>query len=253
MLDYTIVVPSRKRTHNMPIITDLLPSAYICVDEREVDDYKPWVPEDKLMVHPPMQGLFGVINWMMREVKTPVFVEIDDDFRGVRSLTGSKRFITDPEAILAIIENAIVVCDDLDLTTFCFARTANTAMLHPEDKPFRPTAPVCNAFGVMGNARYREYDVRYLGRGDVDWTLKTLLEDRCVLADVRYYFDCGNVFGGRGGNVGLVTPAIFANTSRALKAKWRKNVSFQAPAFAKKRDVAPISIKVQRWNKTGQK
>lgn len=252
-IDYAIYVPSRKRVHNMPAIRALLPSAIICVDEREIDDYKDAVPADKLLPHPPMEGLFGVINWMMDHCKAEIFIEIDDDFCGVRVITEPSRFITDPDEILAIIENAARCCKDLGLTTFCFARTPNIIVTRSDMRPVMPVQPVCNAFGVMGAARHRYYNTQYLGRGDVDWTLRTLLEDRCVYADVRFYFDCGNVFAGRGGNVGIVTPDQFEKTSRLLKQQWGKTVSFKAPAYQKNRQVAAIKIAVSRTNKTAQK
>jgi hypothetical protein len=252
-LDYQIVVPSRKRAHNMELIRRLLPTALICVDERERWDYAPFVPDDRLLLHPPMDGLYNVINWMQAKIASKVLVEIDDDFQCVRGTTGSMRRITSPTDILAIVENAARCCTDLGLTTFCWSRTANTAMLHAELKPVRPVQPVCNAFGMMGDARHRPYAVEFLGRGDVDWTLRTLLEDRCVYADCRFYFDCGRVFGGRGGNVGLVTPATFKRTSVELVRKWGRHVSYRAPAFQKNRSVAAISIKVSRTNPTAQR
>lgn len=245
-LDYTIVVPSRRRTHNMETIRKLLPTALVCVDERERWDYSMFVPDENLLVHPPMDGLYNVINWMQEKVGSKILIEIDDDFQMVRSLTGSCRKITNPRDIITILENAARCCQDLGLSSFCFSRTANTALLRPDDKPIRPVQPVCNAFGMMGPARHRPYAVEFLGRGDVDWTLRTLLEDRCVYADVRFYFDCGRVFGGRGGNVGLVTPAQFKKTSVDLVKRWGRHVSYKQPAYQKNRSVAAISIKVSR-------
>lgn len=252
-LDYTIVVPSRKRAHNMPVLRSLLPTALICVDERERWDYAAFVPSDRLLVHPPMDGLYNVINWMQEVVRSKILIEIDDDFQRVLCTTGSRRRITEPRDILAVLENAARACQDLELTTFCFSRTANSVLLRSDIRPIMPVQPVCNAFGMMGAARHRPYGREYLGRGDVDWTLRTLLEDRCVYADVRFYFDCGRVFGGRGGNVGLVTPAQFKATSALLKKKWGRSVSYKPPAFARKRSVAAISIKVSRSNPTAQK
>lgn len=118
-LDYAIVVPSRKRAHNMQVVRALLPSAMICVDEREQADYASAVPADRLLLHPPMEGLPNVINWMMDTLPNAVLIEVDDDFTGVQVTTGSGRFITDPEEILAILENAAQACSDLQLTTFC--------------------------------------------------------------------------------------------------------------------------------------
>src|SRR4051812_19929863 len=106
MIDYAIVVPSRKRPHNMPLLRSLLPTASICIDEREAADYAPHVPADKLLLHPPMEGFPSVLNWMQEAVRNPILIEVDDDFRGVRVNTGSGRFITDPDEILAILENS---------------------------------------------------------------------------------------------------------------------------------------------------
>jgi len=252
--EYVIIVPSRKREHNMPTIMELLPTAYVTVDEREIENYRPYVPEDRLIPHPPMKaGLFAVYNWMMRQWDEPVMIEIDDDFRGIKCNVGSRRFITEPDEILAILENAIVACTDLGVTAFGFSRTPNTSVIHPEDRPIVPVQSICGCFGVMGNARYRPYDTKYLGRGDVDWTLRTLLEDRVVYADLRFFFDCGGAFAGRGGNVGIVTPEDFERTSRLLKEKWGKHAKFKAPAYVKSRQVAPISLDMSRTNRSAQK
>ncbi len=252
-LDYTIVVPSRKRAHNMPVLRSLLPTALICVDERERQDYAPFVPQNKLLLHPPMDGLPSVINWMQHAIETPILIEVDDDFQRVIVTTGSQRKLTDPIEILAVLENAARACQDLGLSAFCFSRTPNTTIIRPAERPIVPVQSVCNAFGIMGAARHRPYDTTLLGRADVDWSLQTLLEERCVYADVRFYFDCGRVFGGRGGNVGLITPAKFKQTSVELQKRWGRYVSFKAPAFAKKRTVAAIRLKVSRTNPTAQR
>lgn len=253
MPDYAIVVPTRKRAHNMETIRWLLPTAKVCVDERDVEQYAPYVDASRMLVHPPIDGLPGTINWMLEHVPQEVLVEIDDDFQGVQVNVGSRRFITDPDEILAIIENGITVCRDLGMTTFCWSRTPNTTIINPAMRPIVPTQSVCNAFGLMGAARRRKYDTSLLGRADVDWSLRTLLEDRAVVADVRYYFDCGRVLGGRGGNVGLVTPEIFKNSTRAIAERWGRHVSFKQLPFQKNRDVAAVRISVTRTNKTAQK
>jgi hypothetical protein len=253
MLPYKIVVPSRKRPHNMPLVRLLLPTATICADEREAEDYASLVPPDRLLLHPPMDGLPRVLNWLQDNIAEPVLIEIDDDFVGVQATTGSKRQITESEEILAILENSIQCCEDLGLTVFCYSRTPNTTIIRPNERPIVPTQSVRNAFGIMGKARHRKWDPDLTGRADVDWTLRTLLEDRCVMADVRYYFDCGRVFAGRGGNVGIVSPEQFKRASLQLKERWGRSVSFNPPAFAKKRDVGPIGIRVSRTNKSAQR
>lgn len=225
-LDYTIMVPSRKRTHNMATIRSLLPSAVVCIDEREADDYAPFVPKDRLLLHPPLDGLPAVYNWMIDNCDSEIFIEIDDDFKGVRCLTGANRYITDSEEILAILENAMVSCKDLDLTCFTFSKTANRVFSKAEFRPIIPVHRVSNCFGVMGAARHRKYDVELLSREDVDWTCETLLKDRIVYCDQRFFFDVGTIYSGIGGSVGLIDSERFGRVSLALKKKWGKHVSF---------------------------
>lgn len=253
MIDYVIVVPSRKRSHNMPMLVELLPSAMICIDEREVEDYKPYVPADKLLVHPPLTGGAYVRNWILDNVEAEAVVMLDDDFSGIHCNTGSKRFLTDSEEILAIIENGAITCADLGLTTFCWSRTPNTTIIHPDWRPVVPIQFVFGAFGLMGDALKRRYRTDMPGRADVDWTLQTLLHDRCVIADVRYYFDFGQVFSGRGGNVGLVTPDDFLRGSKLLKKTWGNSFSFKTSPWVKKVNSTACSLKVTRTNKAAQK
>lgn len=253
MLDYQIVVPSRKRPFNMPVLKSLLPTALICVDEREREDYAPYVPADQLLIHPPTTGAPAARNWIIDNVSSPILVMCDDDLMGVKSLVGSKRTITDPDEILAIIENAARVADDLDVSTFCWSRTANDFLLRPEYLPIRPVQPVYGCFGFRGPARYRKYDETLRSRGDLDWTMRTLLEDRFVYADVRFYFDFGTSFTGSGGNTGLVQPQEFTDASREVKRRWGCHIQYKAPGFVKTREIAPASIRVSRTNKTAKR
>ena len=252
-LDYTIVVPSRRRVHNMGTSRLLLPTATVCIDEREYDDYAAVVPAPSILTHPPMEGLPAVMNWMMDNIQTPILVSIDDDFQGVQVNTGSRRFITDSEQILAIIENAARACEDLGLTTFCWSRTPNTTVIRPDVRPIVPTQLVGSAFGIMGAARHRHYDDRFSGRAAVDWTLTTLLEDRCLYTDIRYFFDCGVIFSGRGGNVGVVTPEQFTLASKGLVRKWGRALSLKAPGYVKNRQQAALRIAVSRTNSVAQR
>lgn len=252
-MKYQIVVPSRRRVHNMPQIMRLLPSATVCVDERERDEYAAAIPAPQLLIHPPMDGLPHVLNWIIDTVKARVLITIDDDFQGVQANTGSRRFITDADEILSIIENAARNCADLGLGAFCFSRTPNTTVIRPEERPIVPTQVVAGCRGQMGKARLRKYKTNMHGRADFDWTMQTLLEDRCIYADIRFYFDFGPIYSGRGGSVGLITPEVFEASSRALKARWGNCLSFKAPGYVKKRNVTAMSIRVSRTNKLAQR
>jgi hypothetical protein len=254
MKKLSIVVPSRKRVHNMQTLLGLLPTATICVDEREADDYRAAVPAPQLLLHPPMDGgLPEVMNWIIDNVKAPILVTLDDDFQGVQATTGSQRYITDPEEILAIIENAARCCADLGLGAFCFSRTPNTTVIRPSERPIVPTQMVAGCRGVMNAARHRKYRVHMHGRADLDWTMQTLLEDRCIYADIRFYFDFGPSYAGRGGSVGLITADGFEAATRALKQRWAGCLVYKAPGWVKKRNVAAMGIKVSRTNKRAQR
>ncbi len=251
-LDYQILVPSRRRTQNMPLIRKLLPTAIICVDEREEADYAPLVPKENLLLHPPIDFFGPVMNWMIMNTPPEILVEIDDDFTGIQVMTGSRRYLTDPEEILAVIENAMRCCHDLGLTTFCWSGTGNGMYLKPDMLPIKPVTPIHHAFGLMNGARRRKWREDLPGRTAVDVTLTTLLLDRCIYADTRFWFDTGAVFAGRGGNVDLVTIEKWKESSRKLKATWGKSISFDARQLGTRHNVESMSIVVSRTNAVAQ-
>ncbi len=238
---------------NMPVLRTLLPTAKICVDAREADDYRRFVPAANLLVHPPTEGAPAARNWIIANVKQPVLIQLDDDFVGVQVNVGSKRYITDSEEILAIFENAMVACNDLGVGCFCFSRTCNLTAIKPDMLPIKPTQQVYGCWGVLGSARHRLYDTSLKSRADLDWTLRTLLEDRCVYADTRFYFDFGTSFTGSGGNTGLVTPQQFLDSSREVKKRWGKSVSFKPPGYVKSRDIAVGRVMVRRVSRAAKR
>jgi hypothetical protein len=227
-------VPSRKRPHNMPTVRRLLPSAIVCIDEREMADYRPYVPEELLLPHPAMHGFGPVSNWIRENVTGEILTMIDDDFLGVEVLTGWRRSgqggkLRNPEDILAVLHNAARVAKDIGSSTFSFSRNGNSTMLD-RTRPIIPMPLLSGCYGIMGPARHRVVDESYPGREDVDLILTTIMVDRFGYTDNRFYFDFGKVFSGHGGNVGLVTADTFAETSRRLKMKWGKHISFTSTA-----------------------
>jgi hypothetical protein len=233
MIDYRIVVPSRGRPGNVAKLLSLMPSACICVDQRERADYAAVVPKKQLLLHPPSSGGPAARNWIIENVKATCLIQCDDDLSGVRSTIGSRRFLTDPDEVMAVLENAMTACHDLGLTTFCFSRTINTTVIHPELRPIVPVQQVYGCWGVMGAARHRLYDTTLKSRADLDWSLATLLHDRCVYADVRFYFDFGSSFSGAGGNSGLVTADDFKTSTEIVAKRWGRAISFKRPGYHK--------------------
>jgi hypothetical protein len=257
-LDIGIVVPSRRRPHNMPRIRELLPTAMVCIDERELAAYAPFVPSDQLLLHPPMDGFAVVCNWIMDNVANEILVFVDDDFHHVSVMTGWRRSgrggrITDPADILQIIENAARAAHDVGSSTFCFSRTNNSTLFDIGMKPATVKPILSNVFGIMGPARRRKMDPRFAGRNAIDLSIRTLLEDRFGYMDSRFYFDCGMIFGGQGGNVGLITTDKWVATTRLLKETWGAHVSLKRTALDTRGKIDTMSIKVDRSNPRAQK
>lgn len=236
-LNYRLVVPSRGRPDNMYRIQSMLPTATIVVAEAERDAYAREVDAERLVTHPGQEGgvsgLPRVYNWLQENFEEDVLVEIDDDLQKVMvwSGEGSRKIwlkMVDPEDILQIIENGVQLAIDLDISTFCWAKSQNAAFLKPDHRPYTPTGLVANAFGVRGPARHRNYDPEMIGRTSIDWTLRTLLQDRAILMDKRVFFDCGKIFGGVGGNAGMVTAEKYKLATDRLKERWGRHVRFGA-------------------------
>lgn len=219
----------------MERIQSLLPTATIVVDQAEYDRYALEVDKARLVTHPGREeGIIGlpmVYNWLQANFDEDSLIEVDDDLQKVMAWAGdgARRVwnnIRDPEDILQIFENGVRIANDLDISTFCWAKSQNAAFNKPDHRPIVPTGLVANVFGVRGPARHRNYDPDMIGRASPDWTLRTLLEDRFVLMDKRVFFDCGTIFGGAGGNAGFVTSEKFRLATQRLKERWGRHVSF---------------------------
>ena len=101
---------------------------------------------------------------------------------------------------------------------------------------------------MIAAARNRFFDERFIGRDDFDWTLRTLIDDRVLFVDNRFYFDHGPIYSGKGGNVGLIDQDSFVNSSRLLKQFFGDAIVFSThsnPRWKRERDPqTKMSIRV---------
>jgi hypothetical protein len=216
-----VVVPSRRRTRNMPTIRALLPGATIYVHRGEASDYRAVCDPRLVVEHSIDSGLVEIRNSILERFDEDCIVMIDDDLRGIVPLVGeTKRRLVDPGLIAQVIQNSHQCAQDLDLGVFCWSRTRNDVHGKFSALPIRLVCPVASTFGLRGRARRRPFDARFPGRADFDFTLRSLLEDRIVLADMRWYFDHGRIFSGVGGNAGRITDAQAARAEEALRTTW---------------------------------
>lgn len=218
MHPYKIVVPSRKRQGNMKHLRRLLPEAYICVEDSEVDAYaKAGVPEDLIIPHPELKPMAAIRNWILDNVDSPTIVMCDDDLDYVRSLVIKYRQLRSADDIRRIVENSLACTKDLDLGVFCWSRTGNRLYANCELVPVRPVGLMAGCFGMTGTARDRRFDIDFAARGDLECSLRTLMEDRIMYLDTRFYWHFGKVNSGVGGGVGLITKKKYEAVTQRLQ------------------------------------
>ncbi|MGD0653127.1 MAG: hypothetical protein ABSA16_02175 [Thermoguttaceae bacterium] len=248
-----IVVPSRARSQNMKRLLKLLPTALVCVARSEKEDYSKVVPANQLLFHDEIKGLVNIRNWINAKIQEDCVVMSDDDLLCVRPLIGKQRPITDPAVILQIINNSHVVCQDLGINVFCWSRTRNSFLAGPDGNPIRLVQPMAATWGLRGAARERKFDTTLPARPDLDFTMETLLKDRILYADMRFYFDHGRSFTGRGGNVGILSHESWEATTKLLYKKWGKYIGTSKPGWVKtKGQTSVMSIRVKRGSIIGK-
>lgn len=241
-----IVVPSRRRVRNMRRILAMLPEAMICVAAGERKDYLAAVPRKQLLTHPDLPCIADIRNWLSKKIHEDCLIEVDDDLRCFRPQIGRQVAVIDPATIAAILTNAQQVSLDLGCNVFCFSRSRNIAMAQPELLPVRFVQPISSTFGLRGPARSRKFDPALPGRADADFTLRTLLDDRILYADMRWVADHGRIFSGRGGAVGMISADAFQRSTEILYSRWGRFIGRKRPGFMRKGATSPMSIKVSR-------
>lgn len=223
---YRIVVCSRKRTHNMPTILELLPNATVLVHESEREDYLKFVPEEQLATHDKL-GISRIRQYALDCFPDETIVFIDDDFKGVRSLVGERPSgYADAESIKQIVENAVNTSKDLGIDLFYWNRIANPMQFNGGNPFYFCAGYAGGAFGV--NRRLLSFDQNLSEREDVDITLLSLLKNRKVLIDNRLYFQFGNVNQGTGGLQGLRSSEATTANNAYMKRKWGKWITLEA-------------------------
>lgn len=224
MIDYTIVIPSKGRPKIAAKAMRLLPDANVYVDEREISDYKPYIPTEKLVPHAPTNNLAEVRNLMIRDFSESVLIQSDDDLKVVRVIgDGTSKLIKKPDVIIDVIENMIEIAEDLDIGLFGWNRCSNPMQYFHGD-PLALTSPIAGTFGVRGPARYRKLDSTVYPRADFDWVMYAILKDRITLVDRRFYFDHGPVFSGKGGTVDVIKANQFQRATEILIKRWGRYI-----------------------------
>lgn len=250
--DYRIVVPSRHRAGNMAKLRALLPTAYVTVEESEVDAYAKVMPPELLMPHPKLKNLSAIRNWITDNTPEEAVIMVDDDLTHVIQMGSHAKTLKDPEVLLQILEVDLQLARDLGAGVFCYHRSGNSVLTRPEVRPFRVVMPVTAAFCLRGHVKSKiRWDEEMLS--DLDLTMRLLLQERYVLVDARYYWDFGQVFAGKGGNVGTITSEARAADRARLRERWGQylGVTRKRDGLSKGLKVAigdSASVRVERLN-----
>lgn len=231
----------------MPNLLSMVPYANVIVHESELDDYKKVVPTDQLHTHTENR-VTNIRDHILENFNSECVVMMDDDFIGVRPLLSKLGLIRDKDYIYQLLFNSMVVCQDLGCGLFSYAPVINPIVMRPEVDPVKFNNTAFRTFGVMGDALNRRFS-HVTGRGDIDFSMQALKEDRIIYVDCRFYFDHGNAGTGKGGSVGSVGLEHRQEAVKSLKRRWGNNISLGHKNAATKSANQSMSIKVSRRNK----
>lgn len=217
-----IVVPSRHRADNLPRLAQLLPGCTVFVHESERAAYEAQAcGQVEIATHAITNGIGPIRNAVLDVFDEDCIVMIDDDLMGVVPLLAKRqRRVTDPRIIRQVIESGHHAAADLNLGVFCWSRDSNPIGRDNVGNPVRLLAPIANSFGIRGPARRRRFDAGLRIGEDFDFTMQTLLHDRVVLCDCRWYFDHGPVYSGTGGTSGTYRDEDVAAVAGRLRERW---------------------------------
>ena len=247
---YVIVIPTLDRPENMRRMLSMFPKAIVTVNESTAKLFANVVPKEKLVVHPNMR-LIETRNWILDHFQEDCVIQFNDDIRSLVSLVPSRGYsktYRQPDVISMAIQNTMQCAEDLDIGVFCWSLTKNVLMFRPALNPIRLSAPCsAHAFGVRGKSRTRRLDPLFRGCGDVDYTFRTLLEDRVILCDARWHFDCGGMSRGVGGQSGELRVTEAEVAQREIQKRWGHYVGCGASQKkAGKNTWRSFSVNVQR-------
>jgi len=186
------------------------------VPESEKENYSIQYPNPILTIPDSEEGLGRVRNWILDNFREEIIIMVDDDIKYFYCLSGvlTER-ISDKEKFLQILINTAVMAKDLEVC--CFGYSQTDIRKYKGYEPFVLSGWVGCIIGIIGR-KYRFRDDKY--KVDIDYCLQTLLNERVIWIDSRYYaaqLRDNNM----GGNSIWRTQEAFNASIESLKAKWK--------------------------------
>jgi hypothetical protein len=177
------------------------------------------LPDADFLIHPNIRGLGKLRQWILDNIAEEVVFMADDDVYEFACMVGSQaRNITDPEAIMSVIEQTAWVAKKLGTVVFSYSHTIDTRHFK-SNHPFSFTG-YANGFqmGIIG--RTIRFDAALDTKQDIDYSLQALLRYRFIWRDMRFAFRNSQWFQRPGGNSTVRTQETVDRDIRRLKMKW---------------------------------
>jgi hypothetical protein len=225
--EITVSIPSSGRPDKAyRTKTQFLPGALIYVAEKEEFAYlAAGIPPESLRIHPNLQGMGRIRNFLLNDCRTNVCIQVDDDFESVLARPGLRmRTIRKPELLADIMYSTALVASDMGVSMFGWGTQAWPLNYRDHD-PLGIRGPFGGASGTIG--KLAKWDDRLLIAEDSDVIMRELLERRIVFQDKRYYWNFGKVAGGTGGLQSVRSKERCDKDKELLRTKWGGYVQFK--------------------------
>lgn len=215
------MILSRSRSQTISTHKLLPDWVEVVVPQAQKEAYKAHIPNDILTTPDDIIGLGRLRNWCLDEFPEETVIMVDDDITHVYSLTQKKARNLRPDAVAEIMINAAIMAKDAGCAVFGFNQT--DIRKYNGCEPFKLCTWVGGVIGVVGRGhRYKDDKFKV----DIDYCLQSLLTERIVWVDNRYYF-LQKRDNNLGGNSEFRTSDGFRASVDSLKQKWGKYVNIK--------------------------
>ena len=194
-----VVIPSHKRADRVKTLK-LVPDAILCVEERQVDEYRHHNPGVEIVAHPnDVVGLVPKRNWMARYFGD-LFM-LDDDvtvFRRLYIECKEPAAIKDPKFIRDRIEELHDLAKLMNVHLYGFGKKV-TPVMYNEFEPISLSQCVTGcSYGVIANEN-TVWNESFKLKEDFLISCYVKHKERVVLIDNRYNFTQENTMTNSGG------------------------------------------------------
>lgn len=219
-----IVILSRSRVKTITTHKLLPDWVEVVVPQGQKEAYKAQIPNDIITTPDDIIGLGRLRNWCLDAFSEETVIMIDDDITHAYALTQKKARNLRPNELAEVLINTAVMAKDADCAVFGFNQT--DIRKYSGCEPFKLCTWVGGIIGVIGRG-HRFKDDKF--KVDIDFCLQSLLAERIIWVDNRYYF-LQKRDNNLGGNSEFRTAEGFRASVDSLKAKWGKYINVNEKA-----------------------